>query len=87
MIIINQIIIRTQLVGDDFSRSIYLINRKTHEMKLLSARHKQTAADHPHLTMSPDGKKIEIQSAMLSEDNRSINICVISIPEGWMNSK
>lgn len=74
-------------VGDDFSRSIYLINRKTHEMKLLSAGHKQTAADHPHPTMSPDGKKIEIQSAMLSKDNRSMNICVISIPEGWMNSK
>jgi oligogalacturonide lyase len=74
-------------VGDDFSRSIYLINRKTHEMKLLSAGHKQTAADHPHPTMSPDGKKIEIQSAMLSEDNRSMNICVISIPEGWMNIK
>lgn len=74
-------------VGDDFSRSIYLINRETHEMKLLSAGHKQTAADHPHPTMSPDGKKIEIQSAMLSEDNRSMNICVISIPEGWMNIK
>ncbi|MDQ0966641.1 oligogalacturonide lyase [Flavobacterium sp. W4I14] len=74
-------------VGDDFSRSIYLINRTTHEMKLLSAGHKQTAADHPHPTMSPDGKKIEIQSAMLSEDNRSMNICVISIPEGWMDIK
>jgi oligogalacturonide lyase len=74
-------------VGDDFSRSIYLINRKTHEMKLLSAGHKQTAADHPHPTMSPDGKKIEIQSAMLSEDKRSMNICVIAIPEGWMDIK
>lgn len=74
-------------VGDDFSRSIYLINRKTHEMKLLSAGHKQSAADHPHPTMSPDGKKIEIQSAMLSKDNRSMNICVIAIPETWMNTK
>jgi oligogalacturonide lyase len=46
-----------------------------------------TAADHPHLTMSPDGKKIEIQSAMLSRDNRSMNICVISIPEAWMDAK
>lgn len=70
-------------VGDDFSRSIYLINRKTHQMKLLSTGHKPTAADHPHPTMSPDGKKIEIQSAMLSANNRSMNICVISVPEGW----
>ncbi len=71
-------------VGDDFSRSIYLINRTTHEMKLLSAGHKQTASDHPHPTMSPDGTKIQIQSAMLSKNNRSMNICVITIPEEWM---
>ncbi|TCD16864.1 hypothetical protein EZ456_23930 [Pedobacter psychrodurus] len=74
-------------VGDDFSRNIYLINRKTHEMKLLSAGHKQTAADHPHPTMSPDGKKIEIQSALLSNDNRSMNICVIAIPAKWMDAR
>ncbi|WEK20185.1 MAG: hypothetical protein P0Y49_03350 [Candidatus Pedobacter colombiensis] len=70
-------------VGDDFSRSIYLIDRHTHQMRLLSAGHKQTAADHPHPTMSPDGTKIQIQSAMLSENNRSMNICVISIPKEW----
>jgi oligogalacturonide lyase len=74
-------------VGDDFSRSIYLIDRNTHQMRLLSAGHKQTAADHPHPTMSPDGKKIEIQSAMLSKDNRSMNICIISIPEEWIKAQ
>jgi oligogalacturonide lyase len=68
-------------VGDDFSRNLYLINRLTGEMKLLSTGHKQTAADHPHPTFSPDGTKIEIQSAMLSEDNRSMNICVIPVPK------
>ncbi len=71
-------------VGDDFSRSIYLIDRHTREMLLLSAGHKQTAADHPHPTMSPDGTKIEIQSAMLSADNRSMNICIIPVPESWL---
>ncbi|WP_026714891.1 TolB-like translocation protein [Flavobacterium daejeonense] len=71
-------------VGDDFSRSIYLIDRHTNEMKLLSAGHKVTASDHPHPTMSPDGTKIEIQSAMLSEDNRSMNICIIPVPEEWL---
>ncbi len=71
-------------VGDDFTRNIYLIDRHTGEMILLSAGHKATAADHPHPTMSPDGTKIEIQSAMLSADNRSMNICIIPVPEEWL---
>jgi oligogalacturonide lyase len=70
--------------GDDFARNIYLIDRHTHEMILLSAGHKVTAADHPHPTFSPDGTKIEIQSAMLSDDNRSMNICIIPVPESWL---
>ncbi len=74
-------------VGDDFSRSIYLIDRHTHEMVLLSAGHKVTAADHPHPTFSPDGTRIEIQSAMLSEDNRSMNICIIPVPETRLKRK
>ena len=71
-------------VGDDFSRNIYLIDRHTKEMILLSAGHKATAADHPHPTFSDDSKKIEIQSAMLSEDNRTMNICIIPVPEEWL---
>ncbi len=71
-------------VGDDFARNIYLIDRHTREMILLSAGHKQTAADHPHPTMSPDGTKIQVQSAMLSADNRSMNICIIPVPEEWL---
>lgn len=71
-------------VGDDFKRNIYLIDRKTREMILLSAGHKETAADHPHPTFSADSKKIEIQSAMLSSDNRSMNICIIPVPDEWL---
>lgn len=71
-------------VGDDFSRGIYLIDRHTREMILLSTGHKTSAADHPHPTMSPDGTKIQIQSAMLSADNRSMNICIIPVPEEWL---
>jgi oligogalacturonide lyase len=74
-------------VGDDFSRSVYLIDRHTGEMIMLSTGHKATAADHPHPTMSPDGTKIEIQSAMLSADNRSMNICIIPVPEEWLKRK
>jgi oligogalacturonide lyase len=75
------------LVGDDFDRNIYLINRQTHEMLLLSAGHKATSADHPHPTFSPDGTKIEIQSAMLSADGHAMNICVIPVPDKWLNRK
>ncbi|NTS42942.1 hypothetical protein HRG84_18790 [Flavisolibacter sp. BT320] len=74
-------------VGDDFSRSLYLIDRHTREMKLLTTGHKTTAADHPHPTFHPDGKKIQIQSAMLSADGRSMNICIVPVPEDWLKRK
>ena len=73
--------------GDNFTRDIYLIDRHTHEMVLLSTGHKTTAADHPHPTFSPDGTKIQIQSAMLSEDIRSLNICIIPVPKKWLKIK
>ena len=71
-------------VGDDFARNLYLIDRQTDEMILLTTGHKTTAADHPHPTFSADSTKIEIQSAMLSADNRSMNICVVRVPEAWL---
>lgn len=72
------------VVGDDFARNLYLIDRNTHEMILLTTGHKTTAADHPHPTFSPDGTRIEIQSAMLSEDNKSMNICIVPVPGEWL---
>ena len=74
-------------VGDNFDRELYLIDRHTHEMMLLTAGHKTTAADHPHPTFSPDGTRVEIQSAMLSKDNRSMNICIVPVPKVWLNRK
>lgn len=70
--------------GDDFDRNLYLIDRSSHEMMLLTAGHKKTAADHVHPTFSPDGTKILIQSAMLSKDDRSMNICIVPVPETWL---
>lgn len=72
------------VAGDNFAREIYLIDRHSHEMILLSAGHKPTAQNHPHPTFSPDGTKIMIQSAMLSEDGKSMNICIIPVPEEWL---
>lgn len=74
-------------VGDDFSRSLYLIDRKTNEMMMLTTGHKETAADHVHPTFNSDGTKIEIQSAMLSKDNRSMNICIVNVPKDWLKRK
>lgn len=68
-------------VGDDFARNIYLIDRRTDELILLSADHKRTAADHPHPTFNADSTRIQIQSAKLSADGRSMNICIIPVPE------
>lgn len=70
--------------GDDFERNIYLINRHSREMRLVSGGHKVTAADHPHPTMSPDGTRILIQSALLSADNRSMNLCIVPVPKSWL---
>lgn len=74
-------------VGDDFSRSVYLIDRKTREMIMLTTGHKTTAADHPHPTFNADGTRIQIQSAMLSEDGRSMNICILPVPPAWLNRR
>jgi oligogalacturonide lyase len=71
-------------VGDDFSRSVYLIDRRTREMVMLTTGHKTTAADHTHPTFNADGTKIEIQSAMLSADGRTMNICIVPVPEAWL---
>jgi len=74
-------------VGDDFERGLYLIDRRTREMILLSAGHKTTARDHPHPTFSPDGKKIQIQSAMLAADGREMNICIVPVPQAWLDRR
>jgi oligogalacturonide lyase len=71
-------------VGDDFSRSVYLIDRRTREMIMLTTGHKTTAADHTHPTFNADGTKIEIQSAMLSPDGRTMNIVIVPVPEAWL---
>jgi oligogalacturonide lyase len=72
-------------VGDDFSRSLYLIDRNNREMKMLTTGHKQTAADHLHPTFKPDGTKILIQSAMLSENGHAMNIVIVPVPKEWLN--
>lgn len=74
-------------VGDDFDRNLYLIDRTTDEMILLSAGHKESARDHVHPTFSRDNSKIEIQSAMLATDDRQrqLSICIVYLPQSLLN--
>ncbi|MEY2878780.1 MAG: hypothetical protein RLZZ15_1160 [Verrucomicrobiota bacterium] len=72
-------------VMDDFQYRLWLIDRRTGETVLLSDNgHKTTAQDHQHPTFSADSTRIEIQSAMLSENGRSLNICVVPVPPSWL---
>ncbi len=74
-------------VADDFLYRVWLYDRTNGEMMLLADMgHMTTAADHIHPTFNADSNKIEIQSAMLSAggDKRTLNICVIPVPEAWL---
>jgi len=73
------------LCADDFQYRLWLIDRKSSEMILLAdLGHMTTAADHIHPTFSADSTRIEIQCAMLSDNKRSMNICVVPVPEAWL---
>jgi len=68
---------------DDFSYELWVIDRQSGEMTLLAGPQK-TGADHIHPTFNADGTKIEIQSALISKDNRSLNICVVPLPKSLL---
>jgi len=70
-------------VGDNFNGNIYLIDRLTGETTLLSTDHKMRP-DHAHPTFSPDGKRILIQSGLLS-NGASLDLMVIPIPLSLQN--
>jgi oligogalacturonide lyase len=73
-------------VCDDFQYRLWLIDRHSGEMIMLAdLGHKRTAADHIHPTFSLDSTRIEVETAMLSEDNRFMNICVVPVPKSWLN--
>jgi oligogalacturonide lyase len=76
--------------ADDFMYRLWIIDRHTGEMELLASMgtrplsERGKSADHIHPTFSADSTKIEIQSAMLSENERSLNICVVPLPKAWL---
>ncbi|MDR2674247.1 MAG: oligogalacturonate lyase family protein [Opitutaceae bacterium] len=66
-------------VGDTFLGSVYAINRATGKRTLLTAGHKMRP-DHTHPIVSPDSKRVAIQSGLLT-DGKALNIMVVSLPE------
>ena len=68
---------------DDFQYRVWLIDRHSGEVNMLAGSQK-TGADHIHPTFNADGTKIEIQSALISKDERSLNICVVPVPQTWL---
>ena len=69
--------------SDDFSYAVWLYDRHSGEMNLLAGPQK-TGADHIHPTFNAGGTRIEIQSALISKDNRSLNICIVPLPKTWL---
>ncbi len=69
---------------DDFSYAVWLMDRHNGETILLAGPQKR-GTDHIHPTFNADGTKIEIQSALISKDNRSLNICIVPVPKSLLN--
>jgi oligogalacturonide lyase len=64
-------------VGDNFNGNIYSIDRFSGETTLLSTDHKMRP-DYAHPTFSPDGKRILIQSGLLS-NGTNLDLMVIPL--------
>ena len=71
------------LAGDTFAGNVWLINRATGEMTLLTTDHKMRP-DHTHPTFSTDSKRILIQSGLLS-NGENLNLMVITIPQSILS--
>lgn len=72
-------------VADDFQYRLWICDRASGEMALLAdLGHKTAARDHVHPTFSADSTRIEVQTAMLSEEDRSLNICIVPVPKSWL---
>lgn len=74
------------LAFDDFQYQLWLVDRHNGETILLAGPQKR-GADHVHPTFSADSTKIHIQSALISNDDRSLNICIVPIPQKLLDRK
>lgn len=70
-------------VADTFKGDIWLIDRHNGEMTLLTTDHKMTP-DHAHPIISPDNKRVLIQSGRLT-NGESLDLMEIAIPDALLN--
>ena len=66
-------------VGDNFDGEVFLINRRTGEIRLVSTGHVMKP-DHTHPNFSPDGTRLLVQSGLLS-GGKSLDLMTIPVPE------
>jgi oligogalacturonide lyase len=72
-------------VADDFLYRLWLYDLTDGQRVLLAdLGSKTTARDHIHPTFSADSTRIQIQTSMIAEDGRSLNIAVVPVPESWL---
>jgi oligogalacturonide lyase len=63
--------------GDDFDGNVWLIDRKTNQRTLLTTGHRMRP-DHAHPSFSDDGRRILVQSGMMS-DGKKLGLVVVPI--------
>jgi oligogalacturonide lyase len=72
-------------VADDFLYRLWLYDLTSGDSIMLAdLGSKTTAQDHIHPTFSADSTRIQVQTAMIAEDGRSLNIAVVPVPESWL---
>jgi oligogalacturonide lyase len=70
--------------SDDFKYEVWLYDRHNSEITMLAGP-QNVGADHIHPTFNAEGTKIEVQSALISKDQKSLNICIVPLPKSVLN--
>jgi oligogalacturonide lyase len=71
--------------ADDFDGNLWLIDRRNGGRSLLSTGHRMRP-DHAHPSFSPDGKRLLVQSGMLS-DGRRLALALVPVAEASADRK
>lgn len=66
-------------VGDNFDGEVFLIDNRSGEIRLVSTGH-WMKPDHTHPNFSPDGRRILVQSGLLTA-GKSLDLMLIPVPE------
>jgi len=70
--------------SDDFNYRVWLYDRHNGQISMLAGPQK-AGTDHIHPTFNQEGTKIEIQSALISKDDKALNIAIVPVPKAFLN--